>query len=327
MSQFSKSERKRLERFLKKGPVSYKDLQKEFDISYDAARQRISFIKENNKLLKSRWSKEQKRKQFWIQGTQQWTDTKKSYQLPTDKDGSFKFAILSCTHLGSNYDLIPELNQFYDILEKEGVTLACHAGDVFEGIKGSSRKRQLTEIKFYGYQNFLDYGHKNYPQRDTVKTAMISGNHDNFFWDEVGADIVEELANRREDIDYVGFEMADININGYRVRLHHVGGGQAYARSYKIQRYLNEMEEKPDIYILGHFHVNMYMKYCGTHAFQPGCFKSLDPYTARIGKYPDIGGWIVKVTPDRDGSIKRISPEWISFPANEYKSPFEIEGR
>ena len=307
----NESDLRKLEKLLKSKKATYQDIQDTFSIDYRTALNSVNELKKNNGKLKEEYY--EGKKQFWMPTTQEWEHLENQYTVPTDKDGKFKFALLSCTHMGSNHEMNEELHDFYDILDKENVKLALHAGDVFEGIKGSSRKRQLTELKFYGYQKFLDYGAKNYPKKKDIKTVMISGNHDNFFWDENGADIVQELANRREDIDYAGFEMADVHVNGLRIRLHHPGGGGAYARTYKLQRYLNEMQDKPDIYAMGHYHVNTYMHYCGTHAFMLGTFKGLDPFLARIGKFPDVGAWIVEVLVE-EGRIKEISPKWVDYP-------------
>jgi len=306
---FSKKDIRALERKLKVSKLTYNDIADEFDISYNDARGMVAQL-DNRHLQEERY---ERKKQFWIQEDRPKEVGFAQYEVPTDEYGGFKIAAISCTHLGSIYEEKEALQSFYDRLEDEGVGLVIHAGDVFEGIKGAKRKRQLNELKFYGYNRMLDYAESEYPERENTVTAAISGNHDGWMWDEVGADPVEELGRRRDDIDYVGFELADIEVNGVHVKVQHPMGGMSYARSYKIQRYLNEMEHKPDIYLVGHYHVNTYMRYGGVDAFLLGCFKGQDPFTSAIGKYPDIGGWIIYIRPDDKGGIEEISPTWVSY--------------
>ncbi len=91
---------------------------------------------------------------------------------------------------------------------------------------------------------------------------------------------MKAIADKREDITYLGADVADLKIGNLKVRLFHGSGGGAYAKSYKLQKYLDSipMDERPDILQTGHIHQSFYMKQDGTHCFQTSCLEDQTPY-------------------------------------------------
>lgn len=84
---------------------------------------------------------------------------------------------------------------------------------------------------------------------------------------------------------YLGPDVADMKIGKLKIRLFHGKGGVAYAKSYKLQKYLDgvPMDETPDILQTGHIHQAFYMKQDNTHCFQTGCLEDPTPYTRSMG--------------------------------------------
>ena len=83
----------------------------------------------------------------------------------------------------------------------------------------------------------MDYCVEKYPHFDG-QTFVISGNHDDWWYKSAGSEIVKSIAKQREDIIYLGPDVADMKIGKLKIRLFHGKGGNAYAKSYKIQKYL-----------------------------------------------------------------------------------------
>ena len=73
--------------------------------------------------------------------------------------------------------------------------------------------------------------------------------HDGWWYKSAGSEIVKSIANQRDDIVYLGSDVADLKIGKIKIRLFHGKGGNAYARSYKIQKYLDAipLEDRPQI--------------------------------------------------------------------------------
>ena len=95
----------------------------------------------------------------------------------------------------------------------------------------------------------------------------------------------------------------------------HGNGGISYAKSYKLQKYLDTipLEERPHILQTGHIHQSFYMKQDGTHCFQTSCLEDATPYTKSMGFSNDKSVWWVDVYMDEKGNIRHISQELETF--------------
>ena len=136
----------------------------------------------------------------------------------------------------------------------------------------------------------------NYPKG--IPTWMISGNHDESLTASSGIEIVKEIAKEREDITYLGRYSANVMLQhgSTTVNMHHAAGGVAYALSYKMQKYIESMapDEKPQVYLLGHYHTTLQMFLRNIHGVQLGCFQAQTPYLKRKKLDPSIGGHIIE---------------------------------
>lgn len=101
------------------------------------------------------------------------------------------------------------------------------------------------------------------------------------------------IAKDRDDIVYLGPDVADMRIGKLKIRLFHGSGGGAYAKSYKLQKYLDTipLEERPDILQTGHIHQSFYMKQDHTHCFQTSCLEDQTPYCRSMGLANDKSCW------------------------------------
>lgn len=304
--------KKQLIQLLKKGKYSYEDIQEKLEVDYAYARKLMQLVREDNVPIEADLYRG--RKQFWYPRYEPEREQEiKEIQIPYNEDGSYSFGVFSCAHMGSKYADMDAFHDFYDLLKERNIQVAIGVGDQFEGVKGSTRPTQLNEILFYGYDKSLEYGIDMLPSRKNIQTFVIDGNHDRWWWDTSGANINKQLAQARDDISYVGSEYAELFLNKAYTVLQHGGGGNSYAKSYKLQKYLDGMKRRPDLYFLGHYHKAVYMPYNGTHAFLVGTFKDGDSYGKKIPGGVDVGAWIVTVYEDENGKIKRIVPEFIDY--------------
>lgn len=220
--------------------------------------------------------------------------------------------LISDTHLCSKYDRLDILRYLYAKADERGVKHVLHSGDFTDG--RSNRPEHIYELREPSYEGQVDYCVEKYPTFDG-KTYVISGNHDDWWYKSTGSEIVKAIANRRDDIVYLGSDVADMKIGKLKVRLFHGKGGNAYAKSYKVQKYLDSipLEERPHILQTGHIHQSFYMKQDNTHCFQTSCLEDLTPFARSMGFANDKSVWWVDVEMNDRGQIQNITQELETF--------------
>lgn len=224
--------------------------------------------------------------------------------------------LISDTHLCSKYDRLDILRYLYSKADDRGVKHILHSGDFTDG--KSNRPEHVYELKELSYDGQVNYCVNKYPTFNG-KTYVISGNHDNWWYKSTGSEIVKSIASQRDDIVYLGSDVADLHIGKLKIRLYHGKGGGAYAKSYKIQKYLDiiPLEERPHILQTGHIHQSFYMKQDNTHCFQTSCLEDLTPYARSMGFSSDKSVWWVDVVMDNKGNIRNITQELETFGAKK----------
>lgn len=227
---------------------------------------------------------------------------------------TIKFAVVSDTHIGSKYTQYTYLHEFYDLCVKEGVKDVYHAGDLTEGLK--MRVGHEYELYEVSADDMRDDVIKNYPQRDGIITHFITGNHDASIYKQVGYDIGQAIANARPDMKYLGRDCAVVDLTpNCPLELRHPWDGMSYAMSYKPQKMIEAMEggSKPKILVIGHYHKAFYLFYRNMHCLLGGCFQAQTPFERGKGISVHLGGWIVTIRVDSEGTIQGISPEFVPF--------------
>lgn len=229
------------------------------------------------------------------------------YIVPNDLE-HLRLLLISDTHLCSKYDRLDILKYLYEEAEKQGVKHILHSGDFTDG--RSTRPEHVYELKETSYEGQVDYCVDKYPTF-SGKTYVIQGNHDDWWYKSAGSEIVRSIARRREDIIYLGPDVADMKIGKLKIRLFHGTGGVAYAKSYKAQKYYDSIpqEEMPHILQTGHIHQAFYMKADKTHVFQTSCLEDSTPYTRSKGLPNEKSVWWVDVYMNSKGEPIKITPE------------------
>ena len=235
-------------------------------------------------------------------------------------DGDWvKFGLVGDTQLGSRYAQVTLLHEAYDFFEREGITDVLHVGDVTDG-QHMYRGHEF-ELAIHGADAQVEYICERYPRRNGIKTRMISGNHDLSYMKNEGMDIVKRICECRDDMEYLGRLGAYVTIGPRRIYLMHPTGGVAYARSYHLQRIIEQFspENKPDVLVCGHWHVNSILPmYRNVFGASIGCFQSQTPYLVAKGLYPEVGFAILEVCL-KEGSTVGFRYQWVPMyvPKNE----------
>ena len=247
-----------------------------------------------------------------------------------DGTKTIKIAIMGDTQIGSKYTQWTYLRNFYDICEEEGIKDVYHTGDITDGLK--MRPGHEYELYAVSADDMLKDVVCNYPRRPGITTHFITGNHDASIYKHVGYDIGEAIARQREDLEYLGRDCAVIYLTPKcKLELRHPWDGTAYALSYKLQKMIESMESdsKPNILAVGHYHKAEYMFYRNVHALQTGCFQGQTPFTRGKGISVHLGGWIVTIKVNENGTIKSFAPQFIPYYASikdDYKNLYPILG-
>lgn len=239
------------------------------------------------------------------------------YKIPYNLE-KLKLLLISDTHLASEYDRLDILRYLYDKADEKGINYVLHSGDLTEGLSG--RPQQLYELKEASYTGQRDYVIEKYPKGD-IPTYLIAGNHDLWWIKKCGADICQDICSQRDDLHYLGSDCEDLKIGKLKIRLYHGTGGGAYAKSYRLQKYLDSIstEERPHILQTGHIHQAFYMKQGKTHCFQTSCLQDLTPYERSKGLSNDKSCWWVTVNFGNNGNIHSIEQELESFGNKVYR--------
>ena len=242
------------------------------------------------------------------------------YEIPNNLE-HLKLLLISDTHLVSKYDRLDILRYLYKKAEDNGVKYVLHSGDLTDGLSGlNKRPQQIYDLKEVSYTGQRDYVVENYPKSE-IPTYFIAGNHDLWWIRQCGSDICKDISNYRDDLHYLGSDCADLKIGNLKIRLFHGQNGNAYAKSYKIQKYLDSIpnNEKPNILQTGHIHQAFYYKQDNTHCFQTSCLQDLTAYERSMGFNNDKSCWWVDIEFDNKGQIYSITPKLEEFSKRLYK--------
>lgn len=198
-------------------------------------------------------------------------NTKKEIDEVLWTPAHLKLWIVSDTHLGSKHCALDELWEFYDIAKWEWVEAFVHAWDIVDW--DSVYSWQIYELEKLWFDEQVDYAVKNYPDV-WLPTYAIAWNHDESFLKKTWWDVLKAISLLRKDIINLWFYDARIKLNGVDINLHHGWGSMSYAKSYKIQKLLENINPKdqPNMFISWHRHTALYMFYRKIHSFLPWAF-------------------------------------------------------
>ncbi len=233
-------------------------------------------------------------------------------QLGKKKKGTVKFGIASDTHFGHKHQQLTHLEDFCQQARDFGVAFMLHGGDVVDG--QNMHRDQQFELFKHGVDSQANYTIEHLPNLG-VPWYAIGGNHDGSGWNDVGANVLRNVADARSDFNFLGAPIATFHYGNLAIRLMHPDGGLAYARSYKLQKIVEQMppDDKPDILLCGHWHVaNHLAGYRNVEAFCVPCFQSQTAYLSRKGLAPVIGGILFEADFGESG-LMNLTTKWVLY--------------
>lgn len=228
-----------------------------------------------------------------------------------------RIAVVSDTHLCSTYQQITMLREFYEYAEKEAkVDAFLHAGDLTDGPHQAHRDAPYNLFR-HGADAQKDYIVEAYPETK-LKTYVIGGNHDYMHINQNGYDIVRDICEERDDMEYLGSQhFAHVDFGRVRVQMVHPYKGGAYALTYNIQKYIEGLasERKPHIVLMGNFHRMCYLPgYRNVEGWLLPCFQAQTPFMAGKNINPVLGGVIIEFGQDPHGLAASVKNEVVRFP-------------
>jgi predicted phosphodiesterase len=242
--------------------------------------------------------------------------------------GTVKLAVISDTHLGNRKQQATALRSFYRWADERGAQAYLHAGDLLDGLHVH---RDAVYGQFaHGLDAQLRYAALAYPKSANGPTYTIEGNHDLWYYGNVGASALSLLQEKRPDLINLGHYSAFVEVAGFRIYLcHGAKGGGSYAKSYKPQKLIEQMEVEQraqvDLAFFGHWHSYVDLdRYQGVFTWMVPCFQAQTAFERTIGKTPTIGGMLLEIETTRDRKIwsiterkQRYEPREGDYPGGE----------
>jgi len=146
-----------------------------------------------------------------------------------------RILVMSDTHIGSIYSPV----EWHDVVaeyandQENKIECILHCGDLVDGLKISRTGTQIYELSEIGFDAQRDKAVELMGRYDRP-IYIISGNHDAYFKEYAGANIVKEICNQVENMTYIGHDSADIDVGGCVIRLFHGGDGNCFTEGTEI---------------------------------------------------------------------------------------------
>lgn len=222
-----------------------------------------------------------------------------------------KVAVISDTHFGSIYQQPTLLRRFLAYARRQRVAAVLHCGDVTDG--PFARHRNPHEVWLHTWTAQRDYAAEVLPELG-VPYYVISGNHDDWHLTDGGPDVVEAIAERRDDINYLGRAQGFVRFGDVLIELAHPNMGSAYALSYHLQRQIEGMppEEKPHIYLCGNWHKAVHLPgYRNVEGFCVPAWQSRTHWMRGKRLASVVGGLILEIGTVTKGLAPSLRVEWM----------------
>lgn len=220
--------------------------------------------------------------------------------------------VISDTHFGSIDTDETVMSSIYNEMNKRGCVAILHSGDLSEGMM--ARPGHVYELCDIGFIKQRDKCIKMMSMWDK-EWWIIDGNHDDSFNTKLGAGISmgREIADKLNNVHYLGNGVGEMTINGIRITLYHGNdGGSSYALSYRVQKIIESIssKKKPQILITGHDHKSFYLPmYRNVQGIAGGCIQKQTSFMALHRSAANTGFWIIKFGA-KNGSLLWFEPRW-----------------
>lgn len=235
---------------------------------------------------------------------------------------------VSDTHIGAKTALPSILEEAYEIFAARGIRAVNHLGDWSNGPSKHNewKKGEIVEDRATPLtENIV----RTYPLHEDITTYGIGGDHDRWFMDGCGYNLIQTISWIRRDINYLGIQSGERDLskrdkNRARVVImyRHYNFGSGYAKSYKGQNVIEQdilknIDKEKKRYrgkticmLSGGGHVYCAMLYKGVIAILLPCLQAQTGFIQGLGKTPDIGFVIFSITTREDGTLVHFKVEY-----------------
>lgn len=222
-----------------------------------------------------------------------------------------RLAVVSCTHFGSKYQQLTHLREFCKYAIDQGAQYFVHGGDVEDGPQ--SRHRNPQELFLHTFGSIADYVAEQLPSG--LPWKMISGNHDDWWTLDGGPDMIEAIARRRDDVEYIGKSLAYLQLGDVRIEVFHANDGGSKQPSLKLRQHLESLSPamKPNILLLGNYHKHCTAFHRNVLGIQLASFQAQSSWMAGRSLVSEVGGIIVDVGTSAKGLSGSAKFEIVSF--------------
>ena len=164
----------------------------------------------------------------------------------------------------------------------------------------------------------IDYIISHYPQVEGMKTYFITGKTDNKHLKQEKVDIGKRIAEKRDDMIYLGNSSCEIKIDNTTMHVMARKLGKTYTVSYRPQQQIDSYrsEDKPDILLYGGL---LQMEKFTYRNVQSISVPSVVATTKEMSdkRYSNtVGAWYVTVTTNSKGQLESVralsSPYYIT---------------
>lgn len=239
--------------------------------------------------------------------------------------------VISDTHLGSKYCLRAQLKEFIHYAYSLGVREIFHPGDVLDG----NYRHGVFEVSHTGLDAQAQDLFETLPQLPGLNYRAITGNHDFTFTESVGVDVGFFLTNYfrergRNDLHFYGNRSAFLKYGGARIHLWHPKKGCGYAKSYALQKRVEQYAsgEKGHLLLVGHWHVHCALVERGVHAIACPTFQGGgSAFSKSLGGAPAIGGLVLSWQLTEHGTMRDFTLNYRSYFEREKTNDVEHEPR
>ena len=225
-----------------------------------------------------------------------------------------QIGVVSDTHFGNIHQQLHLLNNIYEEAYNRGIEIMLHCGDMVDG-NYTNRPEQPRQQFLHGFDEQVGYVVDMYPKVDGITTKYILGSHDETHYKNDQATVNKWVSKCRSDMEFLGQDSAELDINGIKIVMDHPGGGSAQSVSYKPQKRIEILESgsKPKILLIGHYHKCYYFVYRNVRGFNVPCLCDKTQFQQKQGLSNAVGAYFIDIYSDSKGNIQYIEPEEVLF--------------
>lgn len=223
-----------------------------------------------------------------------------------------ELCVVSDTHLGNVHQQLHFLNELYREAYNRGIKTVLHCGDLVDG-NYTNRPEQPRQQFLHGFDEQIGYVVDMYPKVDGITTKFILGSHDETHYKNDQATAGFWIPKCRPDMEYLGQDFANININKVKIMLDHPGGGSSKAISYQLQKRIELLESgnKPKILLTGHYHKSYSFVYRNVRGICVGSCCDTTQFQQKKILSNVMSGYFLDIYSDKYGNIEYFEPEEI----------------